>query len=50
MVFLEQFYHKFYTQAVFHREVFKFTDGGQCALDWAFTMPQKTKYITKKQK
>lgn len=50
MPFVEMAYHTFCTQVVFHREIFKFNDGGQCALDWAFSMPQKTKYITSSQK
>lgn len=46
MIFVEKAYHIFCTQVTFHREIFKFNDGGQIALDWAFCMPQKTKYMT----
>lgn len=46
MLVVEKAYHFFCTQVTFHREIFKFKDGGQCALDWAFNMPQKTKYMT----
>ena len=50
MCMVEIFYLNFYTRVKFHREVFKFKDGGQSALDWGFEMPQKTKYLTRSQK
>jgi len=28
MLLIEKIYHKFYTQVKFHREIFKFNDGG----------------------
>ena len=50
MLVVELVYHKVYKQVKFHREIFKFKDGGQIAMDWAFDMPQKTKYLTAKEK
>jgi len=47
MVMIEKLYHALYTQVSFHREIFKFQDGGQCAMDWGFSMPQKTKYMSR---
>ena len=39
MLMIEWIYHQFYTQVKFHREIFRFKDGGQIAMDWAFEMP-----------
>jgi len=39
MVIIEKCYHAFQTQVLFHREIFKFQDGGQSAMDWGFSMP-----------
>lgn len=50
MLICEWIYHNFYKQVEFHREVFKFDDGGQVAMDWAFEMPQKTKYMSQLKK
>lgn len=50
MLVVELVYHKLYTQVKLHREIFKFKDGGQAAMDWAFEMPQKTKYLSETQK
>ena len=50
MLIVEYVYHTFYQQVKFHREIFKFKDGGQAAMDWAFEMPLKTKYFSKYEK
>jgi len=47
---IELFYLKTHTHVPFHREILKFKDGGQAAMDWGFEMPQRTKYLTKNQK
>lgn len=39
MCMIEIFYLTFYKPVKFHREVFKFKDGGQSALDWGYEMP-----------
>ena len=50
MIMIEQVYLKFCTQVKLHREIFKFKDGGQTAMDWAFEMPQKVKHMPEAQK
>ena len=39
MSMIEILYLNFMSRVKFHREVFKFNDGGQSALDWGFEMP-----------
>ena len=46
MIMVEKCYHWFYRQVPLHREIMRFKDGGQAAMEWAYTLPQRTNSMT----
>ena len=39
MLILEAFYHATYPAIPLHREIIKYRDGGEAAIDWAYAVP-----------
>lgn len=46
MLIIEAYYHAMYPKIPLYREVFKYDDGGQSAMDWAYAEPQRTRHMT----